>query len=164
MTFQLGILSPAGLIQEFKKNGVTHVVCLPATETNSLYDLIEAEPSLDFVPVAREGETMAIAAGLLVGGKVPVCLIQNTGMFEAGDSLRGIAVDLNLPIVLVVGYRGWTRHGATPDSAARLTEPFLHAWSINYYLVEHDEDVPRISAAFHEARTNSRPVAVLICD
>ena len=31
------------------------------------------------VPVSREGETMGVALGLNVAGKVPVCLIQNTG-------------------------------------------------------------------------------------
>lgn len=164
MTSQQGILSPAALIQEFKKNGVTHVVTLPDSETNYLYEQMVAEPSLDVVPVAREGETMAIAAGLIVGGKVPVCLIQNTGMFESGDSLRGMALDLNMPMVLVVGYRGWTRHGATPDSAARFTEPYLHTWGINYYIVEYDADAPRISAAFAEAKATNRPVAVLVAD
>lgn len=164
MTSQPAILSPETLIQEFKKNGVTHVVTLPDSETNYLYEQMVAQPWLDVVPVAREGESMAIAAGLIVGGKVPVCLIQNTGMFESGDSLRGMAIDLNLPMVLVVGYRGWTRHGATPDSAARFTEPYLHAWGINYYLVEHDEDGPRISAAFQEAKATNRPVAVLVGD
>ena len=164
MTSQPGILSPETLIQEFKRNGVTHVVTLPDSETNYLYEQMVAEPTFDVVPVAREGESMAIAAGLIVGGKIPVCLIQNTGLFESGDSLRGMALDLNLPMVLVVGYRGWTRHGVTPDSAARYTEPYLHAWGISYYLVEYDADAPLISAAFQEARATNRPVAVLVGD
>ena len=164
MTSQPGLLRPETLIQEFKKNGVTHVVTLPDSETNYLYKQMVAAPTLDVVLVAREGESMAIAAGLIVGGKVPVCLIQNTGMFESGDSIRGMALDLNLPMVLVVGYRGWTRHGATPDSAARYTEPYLHAWGITYYLVEQDGDAPRISAAFQEAISTNRPVAVLVGD
>ena len=45
---------------------------------------------------------MAIAAGLFIGGKRPICLIQNNGMFESGDSIRGIALDINLPVVLMV--------------------------------------------------------------
>ena len=81
-------ISPQTLIDEFTKNGVTHVVCLPDSETNWLYLKLEEEPSLDLVPVCREGETMPIAAGLSIGGKRPIVLIQNTGMFESGDSIR----------------------------------------------------------------------------
>ena len=89
---QQAILSPERVIQEFKDNGVTHVVYLPDSETNWMYQLMEAEPSFDLVSVTREGESIAIAAGLIAGGKKPVVLIQNTGMFESGDSIRGIAL------------------------------------------------------------------------
>ena len=161
---QAQILRPETLIEEFKKNGVTHVITIPDSETNYLYELMAKEPSLDIIPVSREGETMGTALGLNVAGKVPVCLIQNTGMMESGDSIRGMALDAGFPLVMVVGYRGWTRHGQTTDTAARYTEPFLDAFGINYYLVERDEDGPRISAAFEEARATKRPVAVLVGD
>jgi sulfopyruvate decarboxylase TPP-binding subunit len=161
---QAQVLRPETLIDEFKKNGVTHVITIPDSETNYLYELMVQQPWLDIVPVSREGEAMSIALGLNVAGKVPVCLIQNTGMMESGDSIRGMVLDAGFPLVLVVGYRGWTRRGVTQDTAARYTEPFLHAFGINYYLVEHDVDGDRISTAFEEARATRRPVAVLIGD
>jgi len=158
------VLSPETMVREFKKSGVTHVVTLPDSETNYLYEMMIREPSLTIVPVAREGETVAIAAGLIIGGKTPVCLIQNTGMFESGDSIRGIAIDVGLPIVMVVGYRGYDRHGDTPDTAAYFTEPYLHMWGIKFYLVENDADGSRISTAFEMARQTNKPVGVLIGD
>lgn len=161
---QAALLRPETLIEEFKKNGVTHIVTIPDSETNYLYELMKEQPWLDVVPASREGETFAIALGLIVGGKVPVCLIQNTGMMESGDSIRGMALDSGFPLVMLVGYRGWNRHGVITDSAARYTEPFLNAMGINYYLVEQDEDAARISVAFEEARANNRPVAVLVGD
>ena len=114
------------------------------------------------IPVCREGETMAIAAGLWAGGKVPVVFVQNTGFFESGDSVRGIAMAADIPMVMFIGYRGYTRHGRTPDSAARFIEPTLHTWRINYYLLESDADADRIGMAFEEAEKTSKPVAVLI--
>ena len=63
---------------------------------------------------------------------------------------------------MLIGYRGWTRHGVVTDSAATYTEPLLHAWGINYYLVELEEDVDRISIAFEEAERTQRPVACLL--
>ncbi|HIM36652.1 MAG TPA: hypothetical protein EYM38_01310 [Dehalococcoidia bacterium] len=161
---QAALLRPETLIEEFKKNDVTHIVTIPDSETNYLYELMKEQPWLEVVPASREGETFAIAMGLIVGGKVPVCLIQNTGMMESGDSIRGMALDSGFPLVMMIGYRGWNRHGVITDSAARYTEPFLNAMGINYYLVEQDEDAPRISVAFEEARKNKRPVAVLVGD
>jgi sulfopyruvate decarboxylase TPP-binding subunit len=156
------LLRPATILNEFKKNQVTHLVWLPDSETSFMFRLLVEDGAMDLVPVCREGESIAVAAGLWVGGKVPVVLIQCTGLFESGDSIRGLALDINLPLVMVIGYRGWTRHGVTPDSAARFTEPILHTWGIPYYLVESDEDAERISIAFDHAQREQHPVAVLI--
>ncbi len=161
---QAALLTPETLIEEFKKNGVTHIVTIPDSETNYLYELMKEQPWLDVIPASREGETFAIALGLSIGGKVPVCLIQNTGMMESGDSIRGMALDAGFPLVMLIGYRGWNRHGVITDTAARYTEPFLNAMGVNYYLVEQDEDASRISVAFEEARAQKRPVAVLVGD
>ena len=91
-------------------------------------------------------------------------LIQNTGMMESGDSIRGWLLGLDVPVVMMVGYRGWTRHGVTTDTAATYTEKFLMAFGLNYYLVESDADAPRISTAFEEAERTRRPVVVLVGD
>ena len=157
-------LSPETVLEELKKNGVTHVVWLPDSETNWLYTLMDAEPTLDLIAVSREGQAFSTAAGLAVGGAKPVILIQNTGLQESGDSLRGWAIGMNIPVVLMVGYRGYTRHGDNSDTAATFTEPFLNAYNIKYYLIENDADAGRITRAFEEAENASRPVAVLVGD
>jgi sulfopyruvate decarboxylase subunit alpha len=157
-------LSPETVLSEMKKNGVSHVVWLPDSETNWLYLLMKAEPSLTLVGVSREGHACSIAAGLSTGGRTPMILIQNTGMMESGDSIRGWLLGLHVPVVLMVGYRGWTRHGVDTDSAATYTERFLMAFNLTYYMVESDQDAPRISVAFAEAARTKRPVVVLVGD
>ena len=113
-------------------------------------------------PVCREGEAIAVAVGLMLGGKEPVVVHQNTGFFESGDSVRSLALDLHLPLLLLIGYRGW-KHGAPmTDSAAIFTEPILDAWGIKYYLVETDEDVEKISLGYKEARETQKTVVILL--
>ena len=157
-------LSPETVLAQMKQNGVTDIVWLPDSETNWLYLLMQAEPSLTLVAVPREGLAASVASGLYAGGKKPLILIQNTGLMESGDSIRGWLLGMEVPVVLMVGYRGWTRHGVNQDSAATYTERFLMAFGINYYLVENDADAPRISIAFEEAERTKRPVVVLVGD
>ncbi len=128
-----------------------------------MYEAMENQHELTLVPICREGEAIAIAAGLFLGGKKPVVLHQSTGFFESGDSVRGLALDLRLPLLLLVGYRGWHR-GPKPitDSAARFIEPILDAWGIKHYLVETDEDLGEISTGYKEAYEANKPVAILI--
>ena len=161
---QNAALSPETVLAQMKKNGVTHVVWLPDSETNWLFLLMKDDPSLTLVGVNREGLAFSAASGIYAGGKTPLILIQNTGLMESGDSMRGWTIQMEVPVVLMVGYRGWTRHGVNKDTAATYTERFLNAFNINYYLVEEDADAERISTAFAEAKKTKRPVAVLVAD
>ena len=161
---QAAILRPETMVEEFRKNGVTHVVTIPDSETNYLYELMEEQDWLDVVPVSREGEAWGTALGLNIAGQVPVVLVQNTGMLESGDSIRGMAIDAGFPLVMIIGYRGWNRRGVITDSVAKYTEPFLTAFGIDYYLVEQNEDGDRISHAFDQARKTNQPVAILVGD
>lgn len=158
------VLSPELVHRKMKENGVTDVVWLPDSETNWLYLLMHGDPELRLIGVSREGLACSIAAGLFAGGRKPVILIQNTGLMESGDSIRGWLMGLNIPVVLMVGYRGYTRHGVNKDSAATYTERFLHAFDLQYYLVENDRDAPRITVAFEEAERRQGPVVVLVAD
>lgn len=157
-------MSPETVIRQMKQNGVTDIVWLPDSETNFLYLLMQADPDLRLVGVTREGHACSIAAGLHAGGRKPMILIQNTGMMESGDSIRGWLMGLNVPVVMMVGYRGYTRHGVNTDTAATYTERFLMAFNIPYYLVENDADADRISLAFAEAERTKQPVVVLVGD
>src|SRR5882757_2874059 len=155
-------LSPETVLAQMKRNGVTDIVWLPDSETNWLYLLMQAEPSLRLVGVSREGHACSIAAGLFAGGRKPMILIQNTGMLESGDSIRGWLMGLKVPVVLMVGYRGYTRHGVISDTAATYTERFLMAFNIPFYLVENDDDADRITTAFQQAERTRQPVVVLV--
>lgn len=157
-----GILHPKNVVEALVKQGVTHMVTLPDSETRHMYDRLVAEPGIHVVPVAREGEAIPIAAGLWIAGKRPVISIQNAGLYESGDALRGLAVGINLPLVMFIGYRGYTRHGDTPDSAARILEPYLHLWGVDYFNVESDDDLDLVPLAFERAEERSQPIAVLI--
>ena len=77
---------------------------------------------------SREGEAYGLASGLYLGGAVPLVLIQNTGFFEAGDAFRGTAFNMGLPIVMLLGYRGYkSMESGAPrvDTAATFFEPTL---------------------------------------
>ncbi|MFW6174404.1 MAG: thiamine pyrophosphate-binding protein, partial [Chloroflexota bacterium] len=86
--YESSTISARAVVDALHEHGITHAVWLPDSETNFMHTLLQDDDSITLIPVCREGETMAIAAGLWVGGKKPVVMIQNTGMLESGDSIR----------------------------------------------------------------------------
>ncbi len=153
------------IVEELCRRGITHVVGLPDNGTRALFDALWADERIEVVSVTREGEAFALASGLHIGGRRAVVLIQGTGLLEAGDALRGTAVNMAIPLVSFIGYRGYASlNGAAEkrDTAAAFLEPTLDAWNIPYAVVCGDEDVARVGAVFDRAERECRPGAVLL--
>jgi len=177
-----------GLLQDL---GITHVVTVP-DNTSALIltalgeialasaDRPGGKTAVRLLYATREGEAIGLASGLWLGGAIPVVLIQNTGLLEAGDALRGTASRMGAPILLLITCRGYAKArgvGLDPtqaevdrgvlvrddlDSVAHMTESTLRAWGIPFQYLRDSSDLAPIETAFVQAQEDERPVAVLI--
>lgn len=153
------------LLESFRRHGVTHVIGVPDNGSRALFELLWHVDDIKVVLVSREGEAFGLATGLLVGGTVPLVLIQNTGLLEAGDAFRGTPFNMHVPLVMLVGYRGYGGHREGPgrvDSAATFLEPTLKAWQIPYTISGDDDIAQHLDDAFEKAAVSSLPAAVVL--
>jgi sulfopyruvate decarboxylase subunit alpha len=171
--------------------GITHVVTVPDnTSAPLLSELMRnagtkraetvGEVGTRLLLATREGEAVGIASGLWLGGALPVVLIQNTGLLEAGDGLRGTASRMGVPLLLLITCRGYAKAraaGVDPaegcvdrdilvrndlDSVAHMTEGTLRAWGIPFRYLRDPADLSPIREGFVQASKEGRPVAVLL--
>jgi sulfopyruvate decarboxylase TPP-binding subunit len=160
------MLDGPSVVAAFKECGVTHIVWIPDSELGTWEPALVAEPSLRLIRVCREGEAIAVAAGLLLGGARPIVIIQCTGFFEAGDALRNVVHDLKLPLFLIVGVRGYYAHqqGATNDTCPIFTLPIVEAWNIPYSLATKEYTAAQLAAAYRRTLTANQAEIVLLAE
>src|ERR1700748_644098 len=117
------------VVAALRRVGVTHVVWLPDSALGTWDAALSAPDGLPLIRVCREGEACAIAAGLSLGGKRPIVVLQCTGLFEAGDALRNFVHDLKLPLFFIVGVRSHRAHqaGQSRDTCPVFVEPIVQA-------------------------------------
>lgn len=167
-------------VDALHRAGVTHVVGIPDNTSGPLFDEVLGHPTIRLVTVTREGEAFALASGLWLGGASPLVVIQNTGLLESGDAIRGTAQRMGAPIPVVVTGRGYARmeragvSGADEltrelmvrpdvDSSALLTEPTLRAWGIPYSRCGAESDpFVDITRTIEDARAQRRPVVLIL--
>ncbi|MEM7414127.1 MAG: thiamine pyrophosphate-binding protein [Gemmatimonadota bacterium] len=160
--------------------GVTHVVGIPDNTSGPLFHETLRHPTLRLVTATREGEAIAIASGLWLGGASPIVVIQNTGLLESGDAIRGTALRMRAAIPMVVTARGYAKMAAagfgpdTPktvdnltrpdvDSTALLTEPTLDAWGVPFRVCGPEDDPSdELHSLVETARSDERPVAMIL--
>ncbi len=125
-------------IAVFQRLGVTHVVWIPDSAVGAWSAALSASSAPRLIRPTREGEAIAIAGGLHLGGARPLIAIQCTGLFEAGDSLRNFVHDLKLPLAFLIGLRSYTNYkaGRSTDTCPVFTEPILQAWRLTYQILE----------------------------
>ena len=174
-----------------RRLGVTHVVTVPDNTSAPVLAALHAQEvggvgegaerrAIRVLYATREGEGLGLASGLWLGGARPAVLIQNTGLLEAGDALRGTASRMGAPILLLVTCRGYPKargQGIEPskndvdrdilvrndlDSVAHMTESTLDAWGIPFVLLRDSSDLTPVETGFARAHEEQRPVAVLL--
>ena len=171
---------PNETLRTLGAKGVTHVVGLPDSISGPLFGMVARHPAIRLVTVTREGEAFAIACGLWIGGGRPLVVIQNTGLLESGDSLRGTATRMAVPLPVLITGRGYEKMhaaGVAPDAprtvdlltrpdvdtTALFTEPTLRAWGIPFTRCERDGDpAADLAHTIDEARAQERPVALVV--
>ena len=159
-------LSGADIIRELKTSGIEFVISVPdITTAEGLLAPLEKMASPRLIRICKEDEGVGICAGLAHTGKRALLLIQQTGMLDSINAIRGVAVEYSLPVCMMVGLlekepnvppRQSKRYGV------RIVEPILEAMGIAYHEIEGEADVAKIKPAIDDAYATSKPVVLLI--
>ncbi|HEY3285658.1 MAG TPA: hypothetical protein VGJ96_00895 [Gemmatimonadaceae bacterium] len=159
------MFSGVEIVSLFTSMGITHVVTVADSTIGRWHPEIEAAPGIRLVRVCREGEAWAVAGGLYLGGATPLVLIQCTGLFESGDSLRNILHDWRMPIFAVIGYRSYLNQDTLPgDTCLVFTEPVLDAWNLDFRLIKSPAQLGEIREHYEECHRTMRPGVALIAE
>jgi sulfopyruvate decarboxylase TPP-binding subunit len=159
-------LHGSAIIEAIKKSGVQTVVTVPdRTTASGLLQPISQDNELRHVLVSKEDEALAISAALSYCDHRALCLFQYTGLLDSINAVRGVAVEYDMPICMMVGLLG-KEPGVAPTESnhygVRIIEPILDAMGVAHVLVESDDDIEAIVPAIDEAYKNSCPIAILI--
>lgn len=160
------MLDGPSVVAALKDCGVTHVAWIPDSELGTWEPAFSASRDIQLIRVCREGEAIAVAAGLLLGGRRPVVVVQCTGLFEAGDALRNVVHDMKLPLFLIIGLRSYYAYqqGTTRDTCPVFAEPILRTWQIPYALLDRRHTAKDLTAAYQQAQAEKRAGAVLVAE
>ena len=159
-------LRGSSIIAEIKASQVEFVVSVPdITTSEGLLRPLSQTTAPRLIRICKEDEGIGICAGLAYTGRRSLLLIQQTGLLDSINAVRGVAVEYGLPICMMVGMLE-KEPGVPPAQSkrygVRIVEPILDAMGIAYHEIEGEADVGKIKTAIDNAYAQSRPVVLLI--
>ena len=159
-------LSGGGIIAAIKASGIEYILSVPDIVTSSgLLAPIARDEDLRLIRVCKEDECIGIASGLSYSDTRALILIQHTGFLDSINAIRGIAVEYQQPICMMIGllqHDPDTAPRASPSYGVRIVEPILDDMGITHHLISTDADVDKITPEIDAAYRDSHPVAFLI--
>jgi sulfopyruvate decarboxylase subunit alpha len=161
-----GVLRGSSIIAEIKASRIEFVVSVPdITTSEGLLRPLSQSATPRLIRVCKEDEGVGICAGLSYTGRRSLLLIQQTGLLDSINAVRGVAVEYALPICMMVGLLQ-KEPGVPPTQSkrygVRIVEPILDTMGVAYYEIEEEANVGKIKPAIDDAYAQSRPVVLLI--
>ncbi len=156
----------ASIIKAFEDAGIQSVVALPDIVTcETVLWPLSAHPQFMFIPVCKEDEGVSICASLSYCNHRAVLLIQHTGFLDSINAIRAIAVDYQLPVVMVVGLQG-----AEPDThpsqsnivGIRALGPICDALELKHAVIADERGARSIAGLIQSAYEMSAPCVIFL--
>ena len=162
-------ISASQALAAFHNNGVDHVVTVPDWVQLSLHTRLEqGVPGIRLINTANENQAVTVAAGLTIGGKRPLLMMQNQGLYNCANTLRAVCLDAHIPMVFMVGQFGreYSNLGQ-PSTASRRTmvsimEPVLKGMGVPFMCLDRPADMNLLDEAYAQAQIRRTAVVLLV--
>ncbi len=143
-----------------KAQGIRSGAGVPCSYFKPLVNYMGADPELDYLPAASEGEAVAIAAGMVTAGLPAFCLMQNSGLGNAVNPLTSLVYVYQMPLVVLVSQRGQPGRPDEPqhELMGQVTKELSELCGLRTHLLE-----PESFAAELEAAVADQAAASWIC-
>ncbi len=100
------MISAESFIEAARSHGFTRYTGVPCSYLTSFINYVINDPELSYISSANEGDAIATAAGLAVGGQPSIAMMQNSGLGNAVNPLTSLAHTFAIPVLLIVTHRG----------------------------------------------------------
>lgn len=152
------------IIEGLKEAGINTIVTVPDSRFKELYPALANDPYFRYILVTNELEGVSVVAGVMLGGRGAVMLMENSGLRVAIEALSRLGYTHQIPVFMMMSYVGdigeinwWgINHGLN-------MKPLLEAMRIPYTVVRKDEEIKdTIIRSKYHAKVSKYHVAVIL--
>jgi sulfopyruvate decarboxylase subunit alpha len=151
-------------VEALREADVRLVGVLPESLLKSVYVALDQAEDIRLVRVSNEADLPGLVAGAYCGGMRALMISENSGLRQACEPIARLAFAHQMPLVMVVSYRGdfgepnWWGH-----NHAQVMTPLLEALRIPYRIVDHiDGLASAVQRAFLHADASQWPVCLVM--
>jgi phosphonopyruvate decarboxylase len=158
------MIAPDEFLNAIKQQGLSIISGVPCSYFKDLLISLESDSEINYIPATREDEAIGVVCGAYFGGKKGMVLMQNSGFAVIGDALTSLAQLYEIPILLLVSWRGLAPDKDFPEHSimGEITEDALRSYRVPYWELKEENWHSTLSYALNIMNEKSRPVCLLV--
>ncbi|MFH0732456.1 MAG: phosphonopyruvate decarboxylase [Candidatus Omnitrophota bacterium] len=153
------------LIREFKKNNLSPYIEVPCSILAPLISGLTRDKACEVLNPVSEASAMGLAAGsFLITKKVPVLLMQNSGLCNTINSLTSLNQIYDIPALLVVSWRGepGTKDAPEHDITGKKIKTMLKTLNVPYAVLTKNNFRNEVKYIVRLAKKTNKPAALIL--
>ncbi|MFH1379108.1 MAG: phosphonopyruvate decarboxylase [bacterium] len=160
------MIHPCLLYTLFTSLGFGPYISIPCSILKSFINYVTDQTDVPYYAAVDEGEALGMAAGMHLGGKKPVVMIQNSGLGNMIDPLTSLNLVFNIPTLLLISWRGEPGKPDEPQHRimGSLMQKFLDVMEIPYVILseEFEDAEKQIRGLSQRMEQTQKPAAIII--
>jgi phosphonopyruvate decarboxylase len=153
-------------VEAARERGFDWWAGVPCSFLTPFINYVLQDPSLQYVSMANEGDAVALIAGVTLGGRRGVSMMQNSGLGNAVSPLTSLTWTFRLPQLLIVTWRAQPGVHDEPQHALMgpITPKMLETMEIPWELFpsETSDIGPALDRAVAHMDSTGRPYALVM--
>jgi len=157
------MISAAALQNQLTDVGVNFWTGVPCSIFKELIRHLEAAPDIGYIAATREDTAIALASGAWLAGKLPLVLMQNSGLGVGLNTLVSLPNIYKIPMILLISWRGYEGRDAPEHLVmGKVMQEILKQIEVETFVLEEHNYASLLPKATLCAQERSMPVALLI--
>ena len=151
-------------VTELKKNDLGPFIEVPCSILSQIIDYL-IDKGIPFETPANEAIAMGLAAGhYMATGKIPVVMMQNSGLCNALNALTSLHDIYDIPALLVVTWRGepGTKDAPEHEITGAKLEGFIREFDLPYRILTPKGYRKEIAEMVEEAKKTKKPTVLVL--
>ncbi|RUT02765.1 thiamine pyrophosphate enzyme [Dulcicalothrix desertica PCC 7102] len=160
------MIKASEFVEAARKLGFEGYTGVPCSFLTPFINYVINDEKLTYISSANEGDALATAAGMVIGGKRAVVMMQNSGLGNAVSPITSLAYIFKIPVLIICTLRGDAEFKDEPqhELMGRITGKLLETMEVPWEFFPHDagDILPVLAHADNYMRTEHRPYALVM--
>ena len=150
-------------VEALTRKGFEFFTGIPCSLLAGLISSLEQTPGISYIPSIREDSAVGLCAGAFMAGKLPVLLMQNSGLGYCLNAFTSLNLIYKIPVLVIMSWRGFQGKDAPEHIImGEINEDLLKTAGMEYALIFRGNQDAVLDQAYKKIKEENIPFTLLV--